>query len=121
MKLKPDIVRDLLLTLESDLKLDSSMGFTDLMLTESLRKYDMDDVKYTIDKLSEAELIKAQSDYRSVVVEDITYKGHEYLNTVRDGEVWGKTKSAVGKLGGASLAIMGDVAATYAKIKLGLS
>lgn len=48
----------------------------------------------------------------------LTNSGHDWLATVRDDTVWSKTKVAAGKVGGASLQILGSIATGYVKQKL---
>ena len=55
----------------------------------------------------------------------ISWAGHEYLDTIRDPEIWRKTKAGSKKIGGATLGIMKDLAVAYikheAKEKLGIA
>lgn len=48
----------------------------------------------------------------------LTSAGHDWLDAVRDDTIWTKTKDAAGKVGGASLGIMGAIATGYVKQKL---
>lgn len=41
----------------------------------------------------------------------ITWEGNEYLDKVRDPEVWKKTKAIAAQAGGGGLKLMGDIAA----------
>jgi len=50
----------------------------------------------------------------------LTFEGHEYLDAVRDPEVWKKTKSIVGTAGGAGIAFVWEIAKTETKRRLGL-
>jgi hypothetical protein len=45
----------------------------------------------------------------------LTYKGHEFLDTIRDGKVWNLTKDAVKEVSGASLQVLLEVAKCFAK------
>ena len=45
----------------------------------------------------------------------LTYKGHEFLDTVRDGEVWALTKTGAEKVGSASLSLMLELGKAYGK------
>lgn len=45
----------------------------------------------------------------------LTYAGHEFLDTIRDAEVWRRTKDAAGKVGGASLQVVLELGKTYVK------
>lgn len=48
----------------------------------------------------------------------LTNVGHDWLAAVRDDTIWTKTKEAAGKVGGASLQIMGSIATGFVKQKL---
>ncbi len=45
----------------------------------------------------------------------MTNHGHDYLAVIRSDSVWGQTKKAAAKIGGASLGIIKDIAIAYAK------
>lgn len=118
MRLKPECVRDVLLAMEA-CSIDECLPYPELC--NRLPQYSQDDIRYTCLKLMEAQYInglttKTLSDPlpRILVVNDITYSGHEFLNTVRPEPVWKKTKSAIEKFGGASLPIILDVAKNIA-------
>jgi Hypothetical protein (DUF2513) len=48
----------------------------------------------------------------------LTSRGHAYLDAIRDDNIWKKTKAGVAKAGGASLALMFDLATGYARQKV---
>ncbi|SMF17406.1 Hypothetical protein SAMN02745962_02029 [Pseudomonas sp. LAIL14HWK12:I11] len=45
----------------------------------------------------------------------LTIRGHEYLDTIRDTEVWRLTKAGAEKAGGVSLAVMLEIGKAYGK------
>jgi hypothetical protein len=45
----------------------------------------------------------------------LTYKGHEFLDTVRDGEVWRRTKAGAEKAGVAGLGVLLELGKAYGK------
>ena len=47
----------------------------------------------------------------------ISWAGHEFLDSVRDPEIWQKTKEGVGKLGSWSMKLLGDLAIGFARAK----
>ena len=51
----------------------------------------------------------------NTVIYRITNDGHDYLAAIRDEGVWQKTKEGAAKIGGASLAMMKDIAIAYVK------
>ena len=107
MKRDLDLIRDLLLFIEENVEFQS---------TDWHFKYDHKDPKavgYALKLMRERGLIE------SLVVEDsgttyedahhdvvITWEGHDFLDTVRDDEIWKKTKEGVKAGGGFSFDIM---------------
>lgn len=63
-----------------------------------------------------------QYDYYGVF--DITFPGHQFLETIRENRVWNKTKGILGKVGSSSFSLISqiatslltDIAGTYLKI-----
>ncbi|MGG3645122.1 DUF2513 domain-containing protein [Bacillus wiedmannii] len=53
-------------------------------------------------------------------ISSISWDGHQFLDTIRDNEIWSKTKKAVGSLSSASISIMSSLATSYLKQKFGL-
>jgi len=55
-----------------------------------------------------------------VTVNRITWAGYEYLDNIRDNEVWAKTKTMLGRFGSAALPIVQQVAGEIIKSALGI-
>lgn len=57
-------------------------------------------------------------------VKRLTYSGHEFLEAVRDGEVWRRTKEGAEKAGVAGLGFLLEMGKVYSKViikeKLGI-
>lgn len=47
----------------------------------------------------------------------ITWEGHEFLDKVRDDEIWRKTKEGASSLGSWSVKILGELASGYIRAK----
>jgi hypothetical protein len=89
MKLDKDLVREILLQVEA---YPHPMGWVEL----SVPGHSAEEIAHHVELLDEAEFIEAQDlttmdgyDWRA---KRLTYEGHEFLETVRDGEVWRLTK-----------------------------
>lgn len=52
---------------------------------------------------------------------DLTWQGHEFLDSVRDPEIWRKTKERAASVAGAALGVFLEIAKSEIKKKLGLS
>ncbi|MEC1648200.1 DUF2513 domain-containing protein [Bacillus halotolerans] len=121
MKLDRDCLRDVLLTIEEEVGFLETSSIQVLAECPRLTKYNKSDVYYCIKKLTEADFITEISYLGGSDVSELTFKGHEFLDTIRDGEVWDKTKAVATKVGGTSLAIMAEVATSFIKTKLGFN
>lgn len=110
MRLNHDCVRALLLYLEDHLDVYDEL----YVKTIDLPKYSIDDVIYTAKKLKEAGYITYTSlsadDETEIYITGITWEGHTFLDSIRDNEVWRKTKGFIAKFASVSLSFTADVA-----------
>lgn len=118
MRLDRDLVRDLLFALEA--KQDFQIRTRDELIPEGRER---DEVGYALLKMYEAGFITGEVIRSSTTPEriievmpfELTFKGHEFLDTVRDNEVWRRTKQGVEKAGGASITFVWELAKAYGK------
>ena len=94
MKLNQDCIRDLLLYLEENLKLNDYLSISNI----SLKNYSSEELLYTTDKLYEAGYLKCSRKVYDnpdlmIFVTAITYTGHQFLDNMPDDKVYAKTKS----------------------------
>lgn len=126
MKLNIDCVRDLLIECEK-LPYESTPSLDTFFKFELLAKYSPEEISYSMEKLYEAGFIN----FRTLRVwggpkfdgtfQDITWLGHEFLNKIRNDNIWNKTKEKVSEtVGSASLEILGAVAGSITTRLLGL-
>lgn len=112
MKLDKDLVREILLTVEA---YDQPQGW----MTLNLEGREPDLVSYHVMLLDEAGLIIGEKlgGLNSFKWEPkrLTYEGHEFLDTVRDGEVWRRTKAGAEQAGGAGLGFLLEIGKAYGK------
>ncbi len=117
MRLNHDCVRDVMLYLEENLTPNIAIDTSEIELPE----YDVDTLRYTCKKLSEAGYIKSSSNILgNYLIEDITYNGHLFLDNIRDSKIWSETKSKISKLASVSLPIIQQVASQIISSKLGI-
>jgi hypothetical protein len=113
MKLDKDLVREILLAVEASE--EDPLGWTEL----NLEGWEALDVSYHVMLLHEAGLIVGQDLSADEGLEwlpkRLTYRGHEFLDTIRDREVWRLTKAGAEKAGGVSLAVMLEIGKAYGK------
>jgi len=105
MKLDMDLVRDLLLQIES---LKPYEGF---LIIEKDKLIDAEHIELLI----EANLIKGSVKLLYPRIPDIkvfrlTWEGHQFLETIRDDKVWRNTKSTLSKAGSFTLDLIQKVA-----------
>ena len=116
MKLDKELARTILLAIEEDNGDPRSWVQLEIADQEPVK------VAYHIQLLSEAGFVEADNlstmsgyDWRA---RRLTFEGHEYLDTVRDGKVWAKTKEISARAGAASLTALFDIAKAVLKQQL---
>lgn len=124
MKLDQDCVRDLLLKMEEHLTMNEQEHLSDFHQQYLSDTYTFEQVLYTAARLYEARFIKGHpiefdAGLYDIVLETITYEGHQMLDNIRDPEVWQDTKNVTAKVAGASLSVLTEVAKTMVLKKLG--
>ena len=115
MKLNKDLMREILLQIEAS---PNPMGWVDISIPEHTEE----EIAHHIQLLHEAGFVEADDvttlsgyDWRA---RRLTYKGHEYLDAIRDREVWRLTKEVGKKTGVASAKVLFEVAKHIAKQQL---
>jgi len=115
MKRDPDLIRKILLTLESNQKPEEVVTAKKL----KLENWGEDEINYNLLLLLEAGYIKGKdssSDNRTIVfVTRLTWLGHEFLDAARDDGRWEKAKSAISKVGGWSFEVVKHILVELAK------
>lgn len=127
MKLKPDCIRDVLLYLESELEVDlTKHNFTKINLEQlkdhfSCIIYNEEDIWYTVYNLKEIRFIDGRindgGSHKMMFceIENITWNGHQFLNTIRPTSVWEATKSGASKLGIMSVSALSMISSEITK------
>lgn len=115
MKRDMDLVREILLATEASET--DPRAWVDIEL-EGRQK---NEVSYHVQLLGEAGMLVVQdlqaigpNGYR-FKPKRLTWDGHEFLDTIRDEEIWRKTKGGVEKVGGFSLDIISALAKGFIK------
>lgn len=114
MRLNQDCVRDCLKFVESDLTLGHFLRLSDFLTSDSLKKYSEQDIKYTLMKLSETDFLHStpnimENDLISFSTGMLTWNGHRFLDTIRDPEVWSKTKKVTNHLESVSITLLSEI------------
>ena len=111
MKLNQDCIRDLLLYLEENLKINDYLSISNI----ALKNYSSEELLYTADKLCEAGYLKCSRKVYDntdlmIFVSSITYTGHQFLDNIRDDKVFAKTKSVLSSFKSVSIEIISETA-----------
>lgn len=119
MKLKNDCVRDIMLYVEENLVDGRQIGTQ--FLQSELKKYSIQEINYTCRKLVEANFLQVFSSCGGAMsIKEMTYTGHQFLDTIRNNKVWEATKAKISQIGSVSIPIIQDVASSIIKSKLGI-
>ena len=124
MKLNPDCIRDVLLYLEENLKIENCQKFSQVtlhQLKQGLNKYSEDDVFYSVYNLHQIRFIEGNiKDANNIKmyfceIYNITWNGHQFLNTIRPKSVWEATKTGATKLGIMSMSALSTISMKVAE------
>ncbi|MFZ8332211.1 DUF2513 domain-containing protein [Staphylococcus aureus] len=118
MKLKHDCIREVLLVIESDLKLNNVLDNEDLENT--IKNFSCEDIEYTVKQLTGAGYIDAEFYMEGYFVKHMNFSGHNLLDDVRDVEVWRETKAKASKVSSVSIPIIQQIASSVVNKMLGL-
>ncbi len=117
MKRDMDLVRELLLKLEDE-HLDGNLYSlkADGLGIEG-RSYD--ELSYHLTLLIDAGLLDGERELSGrFAVRNITWRGHEFIDVIRNPEVWKKTKKGAEAAGGFTIDILKDLAKGFIKTKI---
>lgn len=121
MRLNSDCVRDVLLAIEKYQSPNTSIELSYLAKTPELAKYSKDDLKFTLQALENAKFVELSFDYSGeTYIEQITWKGYEFLDSIRSPKIWRKIKKTVNSVGTVSLPVLINLASKAAEKFLGM-
>lgn len=128
MKLNYECLRQVLLTLEEFLDLKDDLNFKTMTVEEIasipilVNSFSQKDIAYCVYMLADAELITYVKSKNLIdengffygitdsFVSSLTYKGHEFLQQIRNETIWFKTKEKLKPLGIMTIDIISQVA-----------
>lgn len=121
MKLNNDCVRDLLIYLEDNLNYHERLYVHEI----KLKSYSPNEVSYTVERLKEAGFLNVfggiYSQYNlPLSIDSITYQGHQFLDSIRDENIWADAKNKIKIVSSVTLPILQEVCTSFLKLKLGL-
>ena len=113
MKLNPDCIRDILLTIEQIPSVNHHWDFNSDTIPQLFPQYTMEEVMYHLRQCELNGFLLSPShslnyDYFSVL--DLTPAGHSFLANIRENTVWNGVKNIAGKVGSRSLDALVQIA-----------
>ena len=125
MRINIDCLRDVLLYCINNLDYIENgyiwkcevVELNDIYKSEDLQQYPKKDIMYSVLKLKESEYIKISCEQpkeatyiNDCVIMDVTMKGHQFAETIKEPTVWEKTKSIANKVGNHTLHFLENLA-----------
>lgn len=114
MKLNPDCIRDILLSVEDACDFNKKLIYSRDTDIQRLQKYSHDEIIYHTRQCKLSELIIGSKMFdggESCIIGDLSPAGHEFLANIRKDTVWNGVKSVAGKVGATSLSALTQIAA----------
>ncbi len=126
MKRDMDFVRELLLAIEANNGINGTSGWIfDTPEDLGISGRTPDELSYHLQQLIDAGLVDGESAGRMPIISKLTWRGHEFLDTLREPETWDRTKSVARRAGGFGfdilMAIGRDLIEAKVKQLVGLS
>jgi hypothetical protein len=113
MKRDMDLIRELLLRLEALHIEPGAVACVEPTDEEvSVYGYDAEQISYHLSLIKEAGFIDAPAVHPmdGIVFKRLSWQGHDFLDSIRDPEVWSKTKEGVGAARGFTVDLLRDLA-----------
>lgn len=120
-----DLIRELLLKMEAGQTHFNTLSSSTaralmIQVDDDVSDEDAQKLAYHLDLLEQAGLVEFgfRSGSGDVLVEALTWKGHDFLDSVRDTEVWANTKAGANAVGGVTFDLITALAKGFLKKKL---
>jgi hypothetical protein len=119
MQRNMDLIRAILLDIEAtQVPPGGFLGFSSDG-TSPVEGYTAADCLYNLRTAIDGGLVRAGKDHGMMIaVHGLTWKGHDFLDQVRDPEIWRITKEGASKAGGFSLDLLAALAKGFLKNKI---
>jgi uncharacterized protein DUF2513 len=118
-----DLIRTLLLWIEAQPQLDGTRWLApDKPEDVGVSDHSIEEVQYHLNLLIEAGFVEGKSfdAAGTVVFSRLTWKGHEFLENIKDVSVWKQVKARIEGLSGVALTVVAELAKAEIKKRLGL-
>lgn len=116
-----DLVRDLLLWVAAGKQFDGH-HFIEATKPEDFGAagHSLDEVHYHLAMLIKEGFLKGAYTVGGVAISQLTWKGHELLDDIRDPDIWSKTKERAKGLTSVGIGLAWEIAKAEIRKKLGL-
>lgn len=92
-----------------------ALGGSDL---PGLSSEEADKLEYHLWLLDNSGMVKFTQPGEGWMADQITWQGHDFLDSVRDPEIWQKTKDGAKAAGGFTVELLGDLAKGFIKTQI---
>ena len=119
------LVRELLLKVEAiDIPPGSKIAINGWDEGLQLEGYSPEDIDRHLRLLVDGGLLTGKGAMDGVITSGLSWEGCEFLDAIRNAEVWKRTQAAAAKVGGGAISMLGEIAKAIAmslvKEKLGI-
>lgn len=117
MRLDHDCIRDILLYVEENINEQNNRIAVGSLIKNMDSKYDAYTIKYHIIQLNQAGMfthVTIPDGNTPLLIMDLSWEGHSYVDNIRDNKVWSKVKSSTKTLASISMPILIEYAKTVA-------
>jgi hypothetical protein len=119
MKRDMELIRELLLAIESDCKED---GLLSCQLTPENTWEHRESICYNLKLMRDAGFIEAEQLMPDIFIKRMTWEGHEFLDSARNESIWKETMSLVQEKGGSvAIGVLTQLLSSVTKQHFGLS
>lgn len=110
MRLNPDCIRDILLTVEEKTGFPAIIEYPDDMQVPRLDNYSEDEILYHLSQCEQSNLID-RLDFHSdgCIIYGLTPSGHRFIEDIRSDTTWNKTKEISKNIGSSSLDVLKQI------------
>jgi hypothetical protein len=67
----------------------------DIASEKGISNHSIEGIDYHLDLLIQAGMLKGKSGFTTTAISRLTWHGHEFLDDIRDHDIWSKTKERV--------------------------
>ena len=121
MKRNMELVRQLLLRIEEDKRMDGTQWVCFEASDFGIPDHSSEEIAYHLEMLVEEGFVRGKSGFMGMpVIHKLTWKGHEFLDDIRDPDIWTKTKERAKGLTTVGIELIWEIAKAEIKQKLGL-